>query len=173
MPTKTYREEQGNQIPGLVLYAYIRNAGYHLTEIIVYQDGMVDCWGLMDFDNFVQKVDQQWVVTNLKAGTRIHLPFIAPGEHAVLEADTQADESEFVKEVHDTIQALNGTPTTAERFQKAVEHWRQSKNKQSLTTIQKAYEAIPKWGLNEYYVYEMLTSDEWRQISEGEHKAVQ
>ncbi len=183
MSTKIYRDEGDERIPGVVLYAYIRslvppgqkaewNVDYNLSEIEVYRDGMVDCSGLVDFDGFVQKVRQGRIVTNLKAGTPIKLPFIAPGERAVLQADTQEEEEDFVKEVQDRISELNGRPNSVATFRAAANVWRQAGDDQALVTLRQAWEAMSKWGMNQHYVSDCLGNEEWHLMLEAEHEAV-
>ncbi len=54
---RTYRVEQdGTRIDGVFVLAFIHNGRYHLTPIRNYQDGMIDCWGLVDFEGFKEKV---------------------------------------------------------------------------------------------------------------------
>lgn len=65
----TYRIVNAVTIPGLFLQAFIKNGDhYFVTEIKVYKDGMIDCWGMVDFDGFKEKVKQGWVKTNLPEG---------------------------------------------------------------------------------------------------------
>src|SRR5690349_4192849 len=64
-------------IPGTLLEAFIHNGDYHLTPIKVYQDGMIDCWELVDFETFRQKVAQGWVVTRVPAGARVRIHDLA------------------------------------------------------------------------------------------------
>ena len=40
------------EIPGTLLHAFIHNGWYILAEIKVYQDGMIDCWDLVNFEGF-------------------------------------------------------------------------------------------------------------------------
>jgi hypothetical protein len=46
------RIENGAEIPGTWLNAFIHNGNYYLTEIRIYKDGKIDCWGLVDLDEF-------------------------------------------------------------------------------------------------------------------------
>src|SRR5262249_57840069 len=53
---RTYRVQDGKRIDGVFFMAFIHNGNYHLRHISVYQDGMIDCWGLVDFEGFRKKV---------------------------------------------------------------------------------------------------------------------
>jgi hypothetical protein len=162
-----YRNQDGNIIKGTGLYAYIHNGSYYLTEIIVYEDGVIDCWGLVDLEGFEKKVRQGWVVTNLPAGTAIILPFMAPGEHATLSKATDAHESEFVKMVRDELNELHGKATTMQEWYRAVESWRESKTPERRQTAVEAYEKIPEWGLNQHNAYSVLQDDEPEELFGG------
>src|SRR5262245_1082684 len=79
---RVYREQEGQQIPGISLLAFIHNGpAYYLTEIKVYRDGMVDCWELVDLDEFKKKVASGWVVTTLPEGAEISISLLC-GFHA-------------------------------------------------------------------------------------------
>ena len=52
-----------------------KNGGtYFLTDLKVYADGMIDCWGLVDFTTFRQKVASGWVATTFSARRRGQRP---------------------------------------------------------------------------------------------------
>src|SRR6185503_17162281 len=102
---KTFRTVEGRQIPGLLLPAFIHNGAYHLTNIAVFADGMVECWGLVDWDTFLQKVESGWVVTSLPPDAEVS---INPITHfTATKLLFTVPESEFVKHALDVIEELN------------------------------------------------------------------
>lgn len=51
-----------SRVPGVT--SSLRNgATYYLSDLKVYADGLIDCWGLVDVDGFREKVGQGWVAT--------------------------------------------------------------------------------------------------------------
>jgi hypothetical protein len=55
------RRDGDASIPATLLHAFIHNGDrYYIAAIKVYQDGMIDCWGLLDFAGFRQKVAEGW-----------------------------------------------------------------------------------------------------------------
>ena len=49
---RTYRAtNDGVRIDGVFAMAFIHNRDYYLTHISIYQDGMIDCWGLVGGEN--------------------------------------------------------------------------------------------------------------------------
>ena len=64
---KIYRNgANGEIIRGQGLSAFIHNSSYYETIIGVFEDGKIDCWGLVNFEEFKTKVAQGWVVTQGK-----------------------------------------------------------------------------------------------------------
>jgi hypothetical protein len=136
------RLEEGKEIPGLFHHAFIHNGPYFLTEIKVYQDGMVDCWGLVDIEEFKQKVRQGWVVTSLPEGAEVSISFLA--DFKATNVETWIEEEEFVKEVLDDIEFLNGRPTADVRCQQAYEKFQQEPSEEARQALREAYEAMPE-----------------------------
>jgi hypothetical protein len=65
------------RIDGIFFVAFIHNWNYHLTHINVHEDGMIDCWGLVDFEEFKEKVRSGWVVTQPPEAAEISVSFLA------------------------------------------------------------------------------------------------
>jgi hypothetical protein len=84
---RTYRiTEDGTRIDGVFAMAFIHNGDYHLTHISIYEDGMIDCWGLVDFAKFKKKVRSGWVVTQppKKAPDQRIVPRLVHGHRRLL-----------------------------------------------------------------------------------------
>ena len=108
---RTYRiTEAGERIDGVFAMAFIHNCEYHLAPISVYADGMIDCWNLVDFEEFKDKVRRGWVVTQPPEGAQVSVSFLAQFKAA--DARFWIEPDEFVKEIADEIEGLNGRPTT-------------------------------------------------------------
>ncbi|MBK3558481.1 DUF1768 domain-containing protein, partial [Streptomyces sp. MBT56] len=52
----THRIAGGVRIPGTWRHAFIRNNGYFLTDLFIYADGLIDCWGLVTIEEFEEKL---------------------------------------------------------------------------------------------------------------------
>ncbi len=140
---RTYRvKADGSRVDGVILLAFIHNWTYHLVPVSVYQDGMVDCWGLVDFQTFEAKVQEGWVVTQPPADARVDIQPL--GHLTALQSDYWIDANEFVKEVADEIEALNGRQTSASRCRAAWERYQSEPSEQSLAELRIAYESIPE-----------------------------
>lgn len=115
---RTYRiKEDGARVDGVFAMAFIHNGDYHLAHISIYADGMVDCWGLVDFDEFKRKVRQGWVVMQPPEGAQVSVSFLA--RFRAIEASYWIEADEFIKEVADEIEGLNGRVTTSDSCVKA------------------------------------------------------
>jgi len=139
----TNRIADGKQIPGTLVKAFIHNFHYYLTDIKVYQDGMIDCWELVDIETFKERVRQGWVVTHLPEGARVgisssNIYFTATN------VQSNVDEQELVKEVEDEIQDLNGEPTSFDLCWAALEAYRSEKSPEAKEKLRQAYIAVPK-----------------------------
>src|SRR5215510_7582689 len=138
--SQIYREQEEQQIQGISLHAFIHNGHtYYLTDIKVYRDGMVDCWGLIDLDEFKNKVASGWVVTTLPDDAEISISLLC-GFHAT-NVHSFIKESEFLKEVEDEIEWLNGRQTAADRCYAAYENYNANPSESTRAALKVAYEA--------------------------------
>jgi hypothetical protein len=135
--------KDGQEVRGTYLRAFIKNAGiYFLTEIQVFEDGRIWCWELVDFDGFRQKVAQGWVRTTLPEDATVS---IFPLAHfKAREVRSPVREEEFVKQVADEIERLNGRPTTSDLCRAAYKRWRAEKTEDARAALRTAYEAVPE-----------------------------
>jgi hypothetical protein len=141
--SQIYREQEDKQIPGISLQAFIHNGpAYYLTDIMVYRDGMVDCWGLIDLDEFKDKVASSWVVTTLPEGAEVSISLLC-GFHAT-NVNSFIKESEFVKEVEDEIERLNGRQTAFDRCYTAYENYNANPSESTRAALKVEYEAVPE-----------------------------
>ena len=136
-----YREVNGTIILGVSHNIYIHNLDYHLTQQKIYADGMIDCWNLVTFDTFKEKVKSGWIVTELPKSAEVSVfplgSFTATNIRNVIKPD------ELIKEVADIISELNGKPTTSELCRIAYEAYQKEPTEENKLRLKKAYEAIP------------------------------
>lgn len=134
----------GVSVPGSYLQAFIKNGDhYFVTEIKVYRDGNIDCWGIVDFDEFKAKVREGWVRTRLPSGARVSM-MVSTLNFTVSEVQGGVDESEFVKEVADLIEELNGRPTSAGICQDRLREYQESPTAERKAILRAAYENVPE-----------------------------
>jgi hypothetical protein len=133
--------ENGEIIRGIGLSAFIHNGNYYETIIGVFEDGTIDCWELVNFEEFKSQVAQGWVVTQVPKGARISCHHLYYG-NSTLEFYIEIDE--FVKEVEDTIDLLQGKQTVAETCIQAFARFLTVPTEENKSSLREAYNAIPK-----------------------------
>jgi hypothetical protein len=147
----TFRIVEDREILGVFLPAFINNVQYYLTNIIVYADGMVDCWGLVDWEGFIRKVESGWVITSLPEGAEVSVHPIT----CFIAKDIlyKVPESEFIKQALDAVEELNGRPTSLEQFINAKKFYWEEPNDGNRALMHEAFERVPhhmkKYVLNE------------------------
>jgi len=142
MSDRIYRDSGGRRIPGVSLRIYIHNGDKHyLADLKVFQDGMVDCWGLIPFDALREKVDSGWVVTTLPEGARVSIYPL--GDFSVSDVFNLTTEEDLLLEVADHIEALNGRPTSEHRCLTVLRAYKDAPTEEHKSRLREAYEAIP------------------------------
>lgn len=136
------RKDGDKEVLGTYLHAFIHNGDYYLSEIKVYADGKIDCWELVDFDTFKKKVRSGWVVTQLPQGARVSISFVA--SFIVNEVHSFIEPEEFIKEVAEEIEELNGRPTAADKCRAAYKAFLNMQTEVAKELLKRAYESIPK-----------------------------
>jgi len=154
---KIYRElKNGTIVKGIGLPAFIHNGGYHCVLIKIYEDGIIDCWEEVNFSQFVEKVRSGWVVTRLPKGEDISRTHSFYGKTDDIQ--TYVEEKEFIKEVRDTLDELQGKPTSSKRCQKAFSNFLAAPNKTNKKALEKEYKSIPDH-LKRYVLGDMDAKD--------------
>ncbi|MDZ8031561.1 MULTISPECIES: hypothetical protein [unclassified Nostoc] len=139
-----YRIVDGVTIPGVFLQAFIKNGEqYFVTEIKVYKDGRIDCWGMVDFDGFKEKVSKGWITTHLSEGARVSM-MVSGLNFTAYQVKSRVEEQEFVKEVEDEIRRLNGQLTTGEICRQRLTQYKHEPNETNKQYLRQAYDAVPK-----------------------------
>lgn len=140
---RTYREVNGEQIIGKRHSAYIHNGGtYFLADIIVYKDAIIDCWELMNLDEFKSALARGWCVTTLPEGAKVDIAFLSA--FTVTKVDSWIAEEEFLKEVIDTIEELNDRPTSDLKCREVYKLYQDNPTEELRAKLKQAYEAIPE-----------------------------
>ena len=134
--------ENGEIIRGKGLSAFIHNGDYYQTIIRVFEDGMIDCWEWVNFEEFKTKVAEGWVVTQVPKGARISCHHLYYGNSTLEFYYIEFDE--FVKEVEDTIAQLQGKQTVADTCVQAFAKFLTFPTKENKSSLREAYNAIPK-----------------------------
>lgn len=131
----------GVPVAGTWRHAFIRNGDHFLTDLFVYADGLIDCWGLVTLEEFEEKLRCGWVATELPEGGRASAHDYASWKFA--EPHVWITPEELVAEVKDTIDQLNGRPDSTQRCLAAVDAYLDDPTEHNRSVARAAYLAIP------------------------------
>jgi hypothetical protein len=98
----------GARIEGTWRPAFIRNGdSYYLTDLLIFADDKVDCWGLVDFEEFCGKVRTGWVATSFIDGAQASAHLLASWR--MTDPVSAVSAEELIAEVADEIAAARRT----------------------------------------------------------------
>ncbi|MCF3105380.1 NADAR family protein [Streptomyces roseoverticillatus] len=138
----THRTVDGVRIPGTWRHAFICNGGhYFLTDLFIYADGLIDCWGLVTVEEFEVKLRSGWVATTLPDGAQASAHDLADWKFS--EPHTWLTPDLLVAEVRDTIDQLNGRPDSTGRCLAAVDTFLADRTEENRAAARAAFLAIP------------------------------
>jgi hypothetical protein len=100
------KKEGDKEIKGRAFPAIIHNGRYFLTEIVVYEDGLIDCWRPPATVNEFQKLlDEGWVRLDVPENSVVDVHNL--GLMGVVKLIPSKTNEDFLKEVEDAINELN------------------------------------------------------------------
>ncbi|MGW7361369.1 NADAR family protein [Streptomyces sp. NPDC054802] len=139
----THRTADGVRIPGTWRHAFICNGGqYFLTDLFVFADGLVDCWGLVTLDEFEEKLRSGWVATSLPEGADASAHGLADWKFT--DPYAWVTPELLLAEVRDTVDRLNGRPDSTARCLAAVDVFLAARTEENRAAARAAYLAIPE-----------------------------
>lgn len=137
----TYRTADGVRIPGTWRPAFIRNGRYFLTDLFIYADGLIDCWGLVTIEEFEEKLRSGWVATTLPDGAQASVHGLANWKFN--EPRSRLTPELLIAEVRDTIDQLNGRSDSTGRCVAAVDTFLADRTDENRAAARVAFLAIP------------------------------
>lgn len=136
---------------------FIHNGGtYFLTDLKIYGDGLVDCWGLINLDEFRHKVASGWVAMEVPAGAQVSVHGLA--HWTIAEQTSHITGDDLIAEVIDEIEQLAGRPTSSDRCMAALDAFLDSPDEDHRDVLRAAYYAIPEH-LRRYVLGDMDAKD--------------
>lgn len=92
---------QGKYIPGV-----INNGGhYFFTNLEVFEDGLIDCWEMVDLDIFRNKLDYGWVATRIPEGQKLSIHNL--GSWTVKSGHWNFDKQSYFRHITNVIKSMN------------------------------------------------------------------
>jgi predicted NAD-dependent protein-ADP-ribosyltransferase YbiA (DUF1768 family) len=139
----TYRTlDDGERVEGTWRHAFINNGGlYFLTDLKIYTDGLIDCWGLVNIDEFREKLRIGWIATTIAENANVSAHHLASWQAV----NSQCIDAEMlISEVLDTIAELQGSPTSSERFGIVLNSFLAEETETNRAQLRAAYFEIPE-----------------------------
>ncbi|HEX8037270.1 MAG TPA: NADAR family protein, partial [Ktedonobacterales bacterium] len=112
------------------------------TDLKVYADGMIDCWGLVDLATFRQKVASGWVATSYPQGAQASAHLLASWRFD--QPESWLTQEQLIAEVADEIEHLAGRPTAADRCRTALDRYLDEPSDVHRAALRAAYLAVPE-----------------------------
>ncbi|UJF32670.1 DUF7638 domain-containing protein [Paenibacillus hexagrammi] len=94
------KEIEGTRVPGI-----IHNMQYHYVNVDVYEDGMVNCWELVDLAGFNDKMNSHWLVPQVPAGEIFSIHEL--GAYKIHSAKWKFNKTSYVRHIENMIRILN------------------------------------------------------------------
>ncbi|MFE2721800.1 NADAR family protein [Kitasatospora sp. NPDC059327] len=139
----THRTADGVRIPGTWRHAFIHNGDhYFLTDLFIYADGLIDCWGLVTVEEFEEKLRTGWVATSFPEGGKASAHELADWRFG--EPESWLTPELLVAEVRDTIDLLNGRPDSTGRCLAAVDVFLADRTEENRAAARAAFLAVPE-----------------------------
>jgi hypothetical protein len=116
-------------IEGVTTPAIIHNNSYFLIDMPVYEDGSIDCWERVSFDEISGKLEKSWLVTSVPEGQSIRIHGL--GDFDIKTARWNYTPETFERHIKKTVESMNKELTglyrkTAEQKKKEEKYriWR-------------------------------------------------
>ncbi|WP_145408225.1 DUF7638 domain-containing protein [Paenibacillus xylanexedens] len=94
------------QIEGTTTPGIIHNGGHHfLIPVQIYEDGMINCWELVDLKELKQKIEEYWLGPDVPVGETISIHGL--GAYRVEQANWTHNNSSYYEHIERKIRALN------------------------------------------------------------------
>ena len=127
------------------LPAFICNGSYFLTDLTIYEDGDIDCWGIVSFEEFLQKVEQGWVTVELPQSDNLEISIHGLGEVSPgYTYQNYKSNADLIAEVQDILNELNGLPDSSKLCRAAWEDYQLEPTEEKCIALRQAYEVIPR-----------------------------
>lgn len=136
------RSVDGREVPGTFRGVFLHDAGtYFHTELKIYADGALDCWGLISFGEFRAQVESGRVVTAPPDGAMVSMHWLCSLRAS--EPTAWFSPRDLLREVADIIEELNGRASSAQRLRATLDAFRGRPDEEARRAVRIAHDAVP------------------------------
>jgi hypothetical protein len=140
---RTWRDVDGETVPGVFLPGIIHNGQHYFTLLAVYKDSVIDCWGHCTLDEFVRKVESGWVVNSVPPEHTLSVHAFATFK--INECTPHGSTDDLVRNVRSAIEQLNGRPTAQEEVILAMKAYREDESLEHFEQLKAAFAKLPSF----------------------------
>lgn len=93
------------EIRGVSIPAIVKNLDHHFTELQVFEDGWVECWGLHDLEEFINQMNKGFANTAVPDGESISIHHL--GSWEIENSEWVFDKGSFISYIKSLIREMN------------------------------------------------------------------
>jgi len=97
--------QRNKRIEGMAIPIFIQNGSIFFVDLEVYEDGMVNCWELVDLEGLKEKLESKWLLPFLQTEKEININDL--GSYKIGASKWQFDEKSFYEHVLECLQKIN------------------------------------------------------------------
>ncbi|GIG56935.1 hypothetical protein Lfu02_13070 [Longispora fulva] len=140
---RAFRMVDEERIEGTWRPVFVRNGEtFFLTDLIMYADGVVECWGMLTLDEFRAKLDSGWITVTPVDGAPVSTFELATWDFA--NSDAWLTPDGLFAEVRNEMDRLAGRPTAEDRCDAAVDAFVREPTEENRAALLAAYLAVPE-----------------------------
>lgn len=137
---KLYIEKNGEKVFGRKLPVIINNNGYYLSYITIFEDGLIDCWGVKDIDQIKNEVKLGRLLQTIPDNAELKCGLGTIKSSTFIPEKSNED---FIKEIEDIINALNNRDTRRTICEKLFKNYLIEPSELNLKNLTDAYNDLP------------------------------
>ncbi|WP_299435622.1 hypothetical protein [uncultured Aquimarina sp.] len=137
---KIYIEKEGKKVYGERLPVIIHNNGYYLSNITVFEDGFIDCWGLKDLAQIESEIKSGRLLQNIPDDVELECSLGTIKSSKFIPKKSNED---FIKEIEDLINALNNRGTRRITCENSFKNYLIEPSELNLKSLTDAYNDLP------------------------------
>jgi len=143
MHATTSRIKGEKTINGIVIPVITYNAGcYFLTQMEIYADGLILCWGSTDIEGLKKHLETGFIVVDLPPGSLLQLNSNW-GIIEVSKFDCYKSKEDFIKEVEDIINDLNGRINRINTCRELFKYYLINPSENNFELLRNAFQDLP------------------------------
>lgn len=142
-PILAYRMEGDTLLKGIAHKVIIRQGGYIVVDLVVFEDTRVHCWHLMSYEEFLECIQSGWIRTDVPEDSTITIDGLAVINHSTPSLVKTTDE--LIKEVEDSLKELRGGKSRITELYEAIEGFFLNSSEENYQRLFNTYHNLPSY----------------------------